>query len=1032
MKRLLRLFLQLITAGYIWGITPMLAQNVTVSTGSPFSQYVTQLEGSGIDIVPGTIVINCDTTNNTGNPAMGAFLGNGSAMGLPGGTILTSGALSNAIPPAGGSTSNNFPGDPTINALPQWGPPFSPTNDACAITFDFVPSCDTIKFRYVFASNEYPTFVGLFDDVFAAFIQGPGFPAFTNIALIPGVNAPVSINNVNAGTNAAFFIANTGGTGYNSRTVILTGKAAVIPCQTYTMKFVIADEGDFSLDSGVFLEEVTCGEDPPSVIARNFNNPFSPEAVEECVNGYFTFFNPGDNSVPLTINYTILGTATSGADYVPLPASITIPAGQDSINLPVTIIADGITEGPETLILALNVLSCLSDTAVMTILDPFRADAGPNQGTCSGDPVILGGAADPLVTYAWQSNIGLQGPLNSANPTATLITTFTQTYNYVLHATDENGCIDSDTVQITYVPLPQADFAMPTQVCVNDVVTITFTKPPIPGATYVWDFGTNVASVTGAGFGPYVVSWNTPGPKTVSVFVIDNTCTSNTVTKTITVNPIPTATFGALSPVCAGQPTLVNYTGSAASGANFLWDTDGGLPNPLTGPGPHQITWSTPGQKEIKLVVIDKGCPSPEFKQFVTVFPVPSATFTTADSVCEGEQVQIVYTGAAASLASFAWNFDGGQVVSGSGIGPYTVFWPTPGTKQVCLQVEENGCISNLFCENVKVLATPVASIAPVANQCLAGNSFTFTYNGSSASSINWIFGPDANPAVSSSFNPGPVSYINPGIKTVTAVVTKGGCVSDTAKITFEVIPEPSADFTASSNGICSDECITFNYSGIPQGPNQTYLWNFGAGAIPPTSTQPNPPCVSYFSGGVKTVTLTVTYKGCVVSSSQTVTINSRPIVSAGADLAFCEGDGGAQIQASVTGGTAPYFYSWTCSDPPNCGLSSNAVEDPFANPHVAQATDTVVYYLIVNDVNGCESNVDSVQVTVKAKPRMHAGPDIFLCEEGLGDFLQGSVASTNHAPQPISYHWQPSLGLSDPNVPNPYARPAVTTIYTL
>ncbi|MDX2247662.1 MAG: choice-of-anchor L domain-containing protein, partial [Bacteroidia bacterium] len=918
MKKPLRLFFQFLMLGYlIWGSRISLAQ-VTVSTGGPFSQYITQLEGSGIDIVPGTYTIACDTTNNTGNPAMGSFLGNGAAMGIPGGTILTTGALSNAVAPPGGSTSNNFPGDPTLDALPQWGPPFNPTNDACAITFDFVPSCDTIKFRYVFASNEYPTFVGLFDDVFAAFIQGPGFPAFTNIALIPGVNSPVSINNVNAGTNAAFFVANPGGTGYNSRTVILTGKAAVVPCQTYTLKFVIADEGDFSLDSGVFLEEVTCGDDPPAVIARNFNNPFSPEAVEECVNGYFTFFNPGNTSVALTINYTVLGTATSGADYAPIPGSITIPAGQDSINLPITVIADGITEGPETLILALNVLSCLSDTAVMTLLDPFRAQAGQDQGVCSGDPAILGGVADPLVTYTWQSNIGLQGPLNSANPTATLITTFQQTYNYVLHATDENGCNDSDTVQVTFVPLPQADFFIPPSVCVNDVVTITFTKPPIPGANYVWDFGTNVSSIAGSGFGPYVVSWNSPGPKTVSVYVDDNNCVSNTIVKTIMVHPIPTATFGAISPVCAGQPSLINYTGSAGPGATFLWDTDGGLPA-LTGPGPHQQVWSTPGQKEIKLTVIANGCPSPEFSQFVTVFPVPDATFTTADSVCEGELVQVVYTGAAAAQASFAWNFDGGQVASGSGIGPYTVSWPTSGTKQICLQVEENGCISTLVCHDVKVLAQPVASIVPVANQCLTGNSFNFTYNGSTATSISWIFGSDANPPVSSSLNPGPVTYVNPGIKTVSVVVTRSGCVSDTAKVSFEVIPEPSADFSASSNGICSDDCITFTYSGVSQGPNQAYLWNFGSGAIPTSSTQPNPPCVNYTSGGVKTVTLTVNYKGCVVSTSQTVTINSRPIVSAGPDVAFCEGDGGVGLNASVSGGTAPYFYAWTCSDPPNC-----------------------------------------------------------------------------------------------------------------
>ena len=77
-------------------------------------------------------------------------------------------------------------------------------------------------------------------------------------------------------------------------------------------------------------------------------------------------------------------------------------------------------------------------------------------------------------------------------------------------------------------------------------------------------------------------------------------------------------------------------------------------------------------------------------------------------------------------------------------------------------------------------------------------------------------------------------------------------------------------------------------------------------------------------------------------------------------------------------------------------------------------------------------SNIDSVRVRVKAKPLMNAGPDLFLCEEGLGDFLQGGVATANTASLPISYQWTPALGINDPSIPNPYARPTVTSIYTL
>ena len=70
--------------------------------------------------------------------------------------------------------------------------------DACVLEFDFVPLGDSIRFNYVFSSEEYvPDYVCSFNDVFAFFISGPGITGLKNIALIPNTNTPVSIFNVN-------------------------------------------------------------------------------------------------------------------------------------------------------------------------------------------------------------------------------------------------------------------------------------------------------------------------------------------------------------------------------------------------------------------------------------------------------------------------------------------------------------------------------------------------------------------------------------------------------------------------------------------------------------------------------------------------------------------------------------------------------------------------------------------------------------------------------------------------------------------
>ena len=681
-----------------------------------------------------------------------------------------------------------------------------------------------------------------------------------------------------------------------------------------------------------------------------------------------------------------------------------------------------------------------SATGTITLSNSATADAGPDITLCPGDIGTVGTTAQPGYTYQWLSpnNIGWSGPANPSTAQANVSfnngTSGAIVIPYYLAATDPSGCTEFDTVEVTYTPKPPSNFIVTNTVCVDEPATATYASPSVPGSSFTWVYGGG-GSGTNTGPGPHNVTWSTPGLKSVKLVVDVNGCESDTTEKAVLVNPIPTATFSATPQVCANQSALLSYTGSGdPSTSTFIWDFDGG--NGAGGAGPFTVNWSTAGTKTVSLTVVDKGCVSTVFTRNVDVFPIPSSSFSIASSVCVEGPVQITYTGTGSSGAAYNWNFDDAQIQTGSGVGPYTVLWNSPGTRTVTLQVEENGCISPLNSQDIDVLADPVASIDPVANQCLPGNSFTFVSTGDNdADNFFWDFGADAQPPTSNDANPPAVSYLNPGIKTISLVTIRSGCISDSAKISFEVVPEPSANFTTSSSGICDTECITYTYSGQSLGPLQSFSWDFGPGSIPPASSLPNPGCIEYALPGTKDVTLTVDFRGCVTSTTQQVTINQSPQISAGADVEFCEGDGGVQINASLTGGTSPLFYNWTCDDPPNCGLSSSTIEDPFANPHAVidgTPADTITYYLEVSDFNGCSSGKDSVRVIVKAKPVMDAGPDAFICTDGPGAFITGGLAANNNAPQPVSFLWMPAEGLSNDQVANPFARPDTTTIYTL
>lgn len=134
------------------------------------------------------------------------------------------------------------------------------------LEFDFVPTSSQMKFRYIFASEEYegnfpcPPFQ--YDDAFALLLK-PNTPGstYTNLAVLPGGAGPVSVPNILPGSfacgpiNAQYFGSLApNATNYNGTTVPLTAEATVIPGQSYHIKMIIADARDSNYGSAVFLE----------------------------------------------------------------------------------------------------------------------------------------------------------------------------------------------------------------------------------------------------------------------------------------------------------------------------------------------------------------------------------------------------------------------------------------------------------------------------------------------------------------------------------------------------------------------------------------------------------------------------------------------------------------------------------------------------------------------------------------------------------------------------------------------------------
>ncbi len=331
-----------------------------------------------------------------GDPrAVGYFSGGTPSVGIDRGILLTTGfAVSATKNGALQATDLNAGGsvEPSLKAQLPLPPPV--LNDVAVYTITFIPNADTIRFRYAFASEEYPEYAcSQFNDVFGFFIQGPGYPAFTNIARIPGTGTPglpVTINNLHPANsnypncpnlNVQYYNNNVNSNNqpvYDGFTDVFTAMAVVIPCQPYTIKLAIADVGDTAYDSGVFLEAKSFGTGSLQV------NAISPSAdgtlAEGCTAGAFTFTLPNAHTTNYSVVYNVFGTAVEGQDFQLLPSTLTIPAGQSTITVPVVALEDNIAEGLESIGISVQVDPCKKDTVYLYIRDrilqaPVLADS---------------------------------------------------------------------------------------------------------------------------------------------------------------------------------------------------------------------------------------------------------------------------------------------------------------------------------------------------------------------------------------------------------------------------------------------------------------------------------------------------------------------------------------------------------------------------------------------------------------------------------------------------------------------------------
>jgi gliding motility-associated-like protein len=846
--RILRALLVLL----IFTLPLVVKAQLSVSTSMTPAQLVQNvLVGGGVSV--------SGVTYTGAASAIGHFTTGGTAtnLGISSGILMSSGVV-NGSPAIGSistnqvSTANGTGSDPQLAALGSGG-----VYDASVLEFNFVPLSDTIKFKYVFASEEYPEFVGTgVNDIFGFFISGPnpagGSYSNKNIALIPNTSIPIAIDNVNSSSHSQYYVDNQSGISvvFDGFTTVLTAWCRVTPCQSYHLKLAIGDVGDDIYDSGVFLEANSFTSNSVA-INTTYTATADTMAIEGCNDAVVHFNLSTPATSPYVVNYTVGGTAQSGIDYVPVPTTITIPTGQTSASITISPFLDGVTEPNESVTLTIPTSVC-GNIQVYTV---YIRDNSHLDAIGYGDTLICGGQTTLLITgvggippyaYIWNNSLGTSASPVVGPATSTL---------YISTVTDACGVTAVDSVMVD-VGGGYANAGSDVTICSGETANLIADG----GITYHWSNNVNTAA-------------NPVSPAVTTTYYVTATSSCDgydSVTVIVMPAPVITAIVSNDS-ICAGQNTILN----AGGGLNYNWTSNPSDPS-LSGQQTLVSPVVSPDFTTIYTVTgtDNNSCQS---TASVTAFikPNPTAAFSIIPPrVCIGENTIITFTGSAGSGTTYNWDFNGGTTYSGSGAGPYQVNWIVDGSKTVTLSIDDNGCLSNIANNAVLVTPNPTANFDAVNT---AGCVPLVVYFHDSSTNVDqstsylWDFG---NGQTSTLSNPA-YTYINAGTFNVTLTVYNGDDCFDSIKINnlVRAYPKPNAGIGITPQVVSIFDPVVYFYdhtTGLP--PPISWQWTLGDGE---TSTIQNL-VHTYADTGKYAITLTVYNSyGCVDSTSDYVWVQN-------------------------------------------------------------------------------------------------------------------------------------------------------------
>ncbi|MGZ3902680.1 MAG: beta strand repeat-containing protein [Bacteroidia bacterium] len=442
--------------------------------------------------------------------------------------------------------------------------------------------------------------------------------------------------------------------------------------------------------------------------------------------------------------------------------------------------------------------------------------------------------------------------------------------------------------------------AAPSTICYTDSTTLT---GPNGASSYQWSPGGQTSQS---------ITVSPPATQNYTCVVSGVCGNKQTLTKTVTVNPLPGILINGAAASTVSVCTSSNYTLTASGGTSYSWSTGASTSTisvvaPAAGASNNYTVTGTDAN----------GCKN---KAVITVtgWALPTLTLTNASpSVCSGHSVTLT---ANPGTLTYSWSTG----ASGSSISVS----PGSNTTYTVTGTDANGCKKSSTA-TVTVLSVPTIGVNS-ATICV-GQAASLTANG--GSTYSWS---TSQTGTNISVSPGSSSSY-----TVVGTAANTCTNSAVSNVTVNSLP----NVTVNSQVICNGLGATLNAGGA-----STYTWsNSSSGpsiSVSPTTT------TSYTVTGTNG-------NGCTKSAVSTVTVNPVPSISGSPTIApsNCGGSTGSITGVNVTG-SGSLSYTWTNSSNVVVGNTANISNLPAGT-----------YNLAVTDANGCTSAFGPYSITNPGSP---------------------------------------------------------------